>query len=58
MIKVHKPKNRNRDAPDCMDVPDQAPCGHSNKPTFSQIPHALPELWLGGGQKTLAVMGM
>ena len=43
-MKVHKPKNRNRDAPDCMDVPDQAPCGHSNKPTFSQIPQALPEL--------------
>ena len=28
-----------------MEVPDQAPHGHSNKPTFSQIAQALPEIW-------------
>ena len=28
-----------------MNVRDQAPHGHSNKPTFSQIAEALLEIW-------------
>ena len=43
-MKIHKPTNRNRDILDYMDVPDQpSHCG-SNKPTFSQIKQAVPEI--------------
>ena len=44
-MKIHKHINRNKDSPDFIDFPDQAPNGHSNKPTFSQIAQALPEIW-------------
>ena len=44
VMKKHKPTNRNRDAFDYMGVPDEpSHCG-SNKPTFSQIKQAVPEI--------------
>ena len=43
-MKRHKRASKNRDTPDFITVPDQPSHGHSNKPTFSQIAQALPEL--------------
>ena len=43
--KKYKPKNRNRDALDYMGVPDQLSDCSSNKPTFSPITQAVPEIW-------------
>ena len=43
-MKIHKHTNRNRDAPDFMGLPDQPSYGGSNKPTFSQIAQALPDI--------------
>ena len=43
-MKKHKPTNKTRDTLDYMGVPHQpSDCG-SNKPTFSQVTQAVPEI--------------
>ena len=44
-MKKHNPTNRNRDSLDYMGVPDQPFHCSSNKPTFSPITQAVPEIW-------------
>ena len=44
VMKILKHTNGNRDVSESMDVPDQPSHGHSNKPTFSQITQAVPEI--------------
>ena len=45
MKKIHKPMNKTRNASDSMGVAEQTSNGGSNKPTFSPITQAIPEIW-------------